>query len=225
MKLTELQLKRDLQRAEEPISGNGFQPGQQVKGVFRKYGWNLLGAGLEGAVAEHPTKNQILKLFINDSPYKNFVQMAQHHPNPHFPKFFKHSRDIPGTKFSYVLMEKLTPLANIDALIDNYLGEMYVLDIEGEHAGIVAIPGDLGSWIVDETFEVANRFKDNPYNTMAFGKLNVEPPGNEWITACRIMCNIGKSLGLKNLDLGKANNFMLRGQTLVITDPFVFAIA
>ena len=219
MNLNELQLTKDLVAAENPLPDEGFRPGHQVKTVFGKYGWNLLGYGVEGAVAEHPTKNQVLKLFIKDSPYKAFVNIVRDNPNPHFPKFSKYVRDIPGPKFSYVLMEKLQPVANADYLIDNYIGEMYVMELESEKYDVVGLGGTFGSYVIDVIYDVIIDHKDNPYSSLVWTKLQTHEPDNAWFKVCKMLSHYAQMHGWKKLDL-HPKNYMLRGDTLVVIDPF-----
>lgn len=224
MKLNELQLKKDLIAAEEPVPGEGFQPGKQVKDVFTKYGWNLLGHGIEGAVADRPNSTQVLKIFIKDSLYRDFVNIVKDNPNPHFPKFHKYIRDIPGTKFSYILMEKLQK-TNPDFLIDNYLPEMYVLDTEHELFFGKGVQGNFGGYILGEIYDAQEEHHDNPYNARVWHDLNGSKPDDAWFKACKMVCHAGKLMGLKHLDLSNPHNFMLRNDTLVIIDPFADATA
>lgn len=74
---------------------------------LKKKGWKLIGRGMFGAVMEHYDRPWVLKLFSNnDTAYHEFVNLAQAHPNPHFPTF---TGDILRTTrgFSVVRVEKL----------------------------------------------------------------------------------------------------------------------
>ena len=139
MQIRELTLKTDINTLDDPAK------------VLKKYGWNVIGVGMEAAVAEHPNKSYVLKLFEDDSNYKAFVQFAvNHRGNPHVPVFFRgiETRDltkideksnisiqglmstIPGTDYSYVRMEKLSRITEKD-LVKKYTPEMMFLYLEG----------------------------------------------------------------------------------------------
>jgi hypothetical protein len=223
MRLHELQLTKDLIAAKEPVPGEGFQPGAQVKDVFTKHNWPLLGHGLEGAVGQHPTKDMVAKIFVKDSLYKEFVNIVKDNPNPHFPKFLKYVRDIPNTIFSYILMEKLEA-TNPDFLVDNYIPELYVLDTESESFLGKGIQGKFGAYVLDYIYDVQEEHRDNPYNPRVWNELG-QKPDDAWFKACKMISHVAKLIGLRHLDLGNPKNFMLRGNTLVIIDPFAAATA
>jgi len=151
VKIYELQLKKDIQQLKNP------------EDVLRKYGWNVIGIGMEAAVAEHPNKNYVLKLFEDDSNYKKFVEFAINHKgNPHVPVFFRgaETKDlvkveerstisipgimstIPGTDYSYVRMEKLSKISEKD-LIKQYAPEMLVLYLDGIRENISGLNFEL----------------------------------------------------------------------------------
>lgn len=76
MKLNEIELRRDLESNDPKL-------------ILKKYGWNVLGSGYEGAVASHPNKPYVLKLFERDSLYKMFLVFCRENQgNIHLPKFF-----------------------------------------------------------------------------------------------------------------------------------------
>jgi hypothetical protein len=54
------QLKKDL-----GATSSGYDAGK----LFKKYGWNLLGSGADGAVADYPNKNIVLKLFVKKTAH------------------------------------------------------------------------------------------------------------------------------------------------------------
>ena len=76
MRINEIQLRRDLESAYPKL-------------VLKKYGWDVLGSGYEGAVAVHPSKPYVLKLFLRKSLYKMFLVFCrENQPNIHLPVFF-----------------------------------------------------------------------------------------------------------------------------------------
>ena len=91
MNLSELEITRRLKN----IRGNNMI-GSQLQDVVYAHGWKLLGRGSEAAVAEHPEKGYVLKIWPTKSQYTTFVELVQQNPNPHFPKFSKVMKQIPG---------------------------------------------------------------------------------------------------------------------------------
>lgn len=115
MQLAELQLKREL----KAIGKLNYGFGTELSNLLRERGWTVLGRGSEAAVAEHPSKPYVLKIYPTGSLYTKFVDLAQRVPqNPHFPKFSREQRKIPGTLFSYVRMEKLARVTEFDIKIE-----------------------------------------------------------------------------------------------------------
>ena len=113
MNLSELEITRRLKN----IRGNNMI-GSQLQDVVYAHGWKLLGRGSEASVAEHPQKGYVLKIWPTNSLYTKFVEMVQKHPSPHFPRFSKIMKQIPGTRFNYVRMEKLAKITEYDILIE-----------------------------------------------------------------------------------------------------------
>ena len=217
MKINELTITRDFKTAGNlnfPSNEDNF--GLRLKQLLIKNGRNVLGSGMEGAVIEY--KNLILKVFPTNSKYSEFVTLVKNYHNPHFPKFYKFTKQIPGTKFSYVIMEKLTKVDD-DYLIKNCISELYALEVESAKFDIVGIPGDFGVTVLEYIYSIVEENKDNPYNQRVWIELAEEPPDNEWIIACQLLCREARTFR-NNLDL-HPKNFMIRGKTLVIVDPFV----
>lgn len=113
MNLNELEITRKLKKMPR-----GTDTGAHLADIVYAHGWTLLGKGAEAAVAEHPQKGYVLKIWPINSLYTKFVRMVQKYPNPHFPQFSKVMKPIPGTKFSYVRMEKLVKVTQYDILVD-----------------------------------------------------------------------------------------------------------
>jgi hypothetical protein len=61
---------------------------------------------------------------------------------------------------------------------------------------------------------------DLPQDYAQLYKLAGGEPPQEWQTIMTQMATYARSAGYRGWDL-HANNFMLRGTTLVVTDPFV----
>ena len=219
MRLNELQLTKDIKAAEFPQPGK-ITPGARVKDILAKYGWEVKGYGVEGAVAVHPKTDAILKLFIYDSKYKHFVSLAKNHPNIHFPVFYKDIKDIPGTKFSYIMMENLNKIST-EQLMKDFLPEMcviylnrvkhkieYLFSYEISHYVKQAIGVSLKSSMVNKPDILWNKFG--------------RKPDEQWFDAVDEIFKTASKIGLEDVDLYvSGNNIMLRGKTLVIIDPFI----
>jgi hypothetical protein len=189
MNLNELELTRKLKQIR------GSMIGSKLADVVHSHGWTLLGRGSEGAVAEHPTKNYVLKIWPTSSLYTRFVQLVQRYPNPHFPRFSKVMKALSGTQFSYVRMEKLTKVTDYDLVVS--MPECWCAVAEIYKRVGVALPG----WI--------------DQNHQEIDCTNISPDAKQVV---RLMTAQLKKIGPR-LDLHPVN-IMRRGNTWVITDPY-----
>lgn len=197
MQILELDISRKLKRF-----GLG---GSDLANLLRQKGWEPLGFGFEAGVAEHPQKSYVLKIFPKKSPYTQFVKLVQQHAtNPHLPRFSRYVRQIPGTEYAYVRMEKLTPMKSYDlfhmpsllCLLDklyNKHGEQPPYWVRSN------VSYDSESGLTD-----CNQITTTPDEQQAIHMLD------QGIT----------QVDIQSLDL-HSGNFMLRGHTWVITDPFI----
>jgi hypothetical protein len=241
MLIKELQLKKDIQTLKNP------------EDILKKYGWKVLGIGMEAAVAEHPNKNYVLKLFDDDSNYKNFVQFAvDHKGNPHVPVFFRGSETkdltkidersnvsipglmstIPGTDLSYVRMEKLSKISEND-LIKLYAPEMLVLYLDGIKENIsglnyelktamrkkIIVAFRLFSGTKSSNTDFIEKLAHDHVQQVTLWKQIGREPDEAWYNVAQDLITMSKHLGTRELDIHE-ENVMLRGNTLVITDPF-----
>ena len=107
MNLSEIGLKQNIKSIDD------------ARAILHYYKWEVLGSGIGGAVAQHPKKPYVLKLFTRDPGYKLFLKFIQENEgNRHLPRINRQIRQIPGTEYYYVRMERLTPIS---------LGELYGL--------------------------------------------------------------------------------------------------
>ena len=204
MKIQEIQLYKDLKDIDYS---------RDMISVIERYGWKVLGWGFEGVVAEHPNKPYVLKLFTSQSKYAKFVNLVQRHPNPHFPKFSKYIRPIKGTIWSYVRMEKLTPVQEAD-LRTKFFSEMCYMYLSAKEKHMT---------ISQEIVLLLNRV----WGTTSLEEVDEEDFIKEakgadiqWIDAIEFIMDEAKyRLGLNHIDLHE-ENLMLRNETLVILDPF-----
>lgn len=220
MYISELQIRKDIQNSPQDQDGVGL-----VK-IFGNAGWKVLGFGTEGTVAEHPNKQYVLKVFESDSNYKAFVSFCEKHSgNPHVPVFNRYTKEIPGTPYSYVRMEKLEEIQN-DELFDKFLPEMVVMLHIAMMHGIKLHPNVATQISSMFSYELKNSgFKfDDIFKKAKITKLLKaigRVPDKSWIAIVTDLLNASKSLSLKagKVDLNP-NNFMQRNGTIVIIDPF-----
>ena len=218
MNLQELRITKDIKQS-------GLD---QLKLVIKNNGWKILGFGAEGIVAEHPNKKYVLKIYKNTSKYTKFVEYVQKNQNnPHLPKFSRFVKKVPGTRYNYIRMEKLTELIDIES----YLPEFVYLYLVGMQSNCLALCANI--LLMVERFFEKNFFQYLPNytsNNNMFRKIEnadiekvmqslYRQPDEEWKQVCVDLVKITLYFGKRRLDVG-GNNVMLRGKTLVITDPF-----
>lgn len=81
MRLTEFVNRKKLNELSKPDYDESDQ-------ILQKAGYKLLGAGSYGSVYTKPGANYVLKVFMaDDTAYKDYVKLCMTHNNPHFPKF------------------------------------------------------------------------------------------------------------------------------------------
>lgn len=216
-----MQIKEITLRHELKAAGDENEITATLSNILTKYGWNMLGTGAEGAVAEHPQKAYVLKIFNSDSNYVNFVDFVQHHTaNPHVPKFSRYVRPVPGTEFSYVRMEKLQPITH-EALVNNYTNHL---------AEMVAMSSVVHMNLVGDELADGVRHKlegigyttadllDPEKQPQIFKQLGGEPPYS-WTHIVSEMADYSENVDVGHWDMHDGN-FMTRDNTLVIVDPW-----
>jgi len=202
MNLHEIELRKRLQKSRRAYD-------MHVEKILDKNGWAVLGTGVEALVAHKPHMPYVLKLFPTNSAYVHFVKFCeQHAQHPHLPRFSRYVRPIPGTRFSYVRMEKLQPVS-ANQLRTTYAPHMCVVDqIVQKYTSNIFWNKDLS---------VRNIVKDEGYQDLADCAAHAP---EIWKTTIQDLMHIMQQHGLEQFDL-HSENMMLRGSELVITDPFV----
>ena len=185
--------------------------------------WLLLGMGLEAAVAEHPHRpDYVLKVFPTHSKYTKFVEFVRkNHRNPHLPTFSRYVRPVPGTTWSYVRMEKLTPVSDEHQLIQQHLPEMVALYAAGVKHGLQTVGYRIVELLLSELGGLGYSKHDlgNPQKLDDIYEHIGSAP-DAWVYAVDQLAQLGNALQMYGLDM-HTGNMMLRNHTLVITDPFV----
>lgn len=185
--------KTPIERAKELLNAKGFIP---------------LGSGQSAIVFKGKSTNTVLKIFVPDRCYVDFLKFIAKHPNKHFPKVKKLVKfKAPALKGLYgIKLEPLKPLSLLE----------YNKDI-GFHCFCLTV-GMAYSSIFDlnASFNIAMKYyKNNEYITRAgeWEKENVE-----LAKAIRLLSTRMNKNKCRN-DL-KASNIMKRGNDWVITDPY-----
>lgn len=216
MIISEINITKQLQNLEP----HGFS--KELKQILKKAGWQPLGMGVESVVAMHPAKAYVLKIFDHLSRYQDFVSFVQkHQQNPHLPRFSRYVRQVPGTEFLYVRMEKLQKVPVRD-LLDKYFS--YLL---GMQAMAQAHEIDmLGSWtlsdmvqdkLLDWGYDLTDLL-DHELNAAIYERAGGPPP-HTWFEVLDDLGAFSHQIDIERWDMHD-RNFMRRGSTLVIADPF-----
>ena len=170
--------------------------------ILQNAGYQYLGSGNYANVYAKPGANHVIKLFgHSDLAYPKFIELVQSNPNPHFPKFKGKMMKVTNDYYA-IQMERLSPLpadakaySNIDAG-SSTIG--YALnDYTRQAAGLPNndLSANLIPTIMDELEKTQSGIKE--------------------------ACSLIASLSGVVYDIHK-NNLMLRGNTLVITDPVAY---
>jgi hypothetical protein len=206
MNLHELEISQQLQKIGHPAS-------YKLHGILRDYGWKILGTGFEATVAEKPGMPYVLKIFPRASKYTQFVQFCQQQANnPHLPRFSRYVRPVPQTNFAYVRMEKLKPVREA-TLMNSYAEYLCAVDqvFRSEDRESVFWNHAMSRWDLDELPEKSG------YTDVT--DCAAQAP-ESWRQVIESLVQLMHSEGLTQFDL-HSENMMLRGSTLVVTDPFV----
>lgn len=177
------------------LSVPGTRDGAQT--ILEKSGWHLVGAGLFADVFAKQGVPYVLKMFNQDKPYIDFVELARRNPNPHFPNF-RGLMTVVGN-YKVVRMEKLTPLDRSSNDISLYM-KKYV-------STITTMPNSVYFSDQDE------RDMEKAENQEGYAKMLKMPL---LIKALNLIST--ELLEKYHQDFHKGN-VMLRGQCPVIIDP------
>jgi hypothetical protein len=180
--------------------------GEEISTVLRSQGWQNVHFGKEGGVAEHPRGRYMLKIFPQHSAYGVFVQsVGINNSNPHLPKFLSAAKTIPGSEYRAVRMEKLMPMGDYDFFSHPSLMCLVQQIYDRYHLTSPYWAGKNVTW--------------NNRNKIKIDCNSVEIDRQER-QAFELLDHIVRAYGWADrLDLHEGN-FMARGSTWVVTDPF-----
>ena len=179
--------------------------------VLEKHGFVQMGSGAYASVWRHPKLNYVLKVFVEDD--RAYVAWAKiclaNKDNPNLPKLLSRKPIKISDYFYAVRMEKLTEcnqqlrpvIRDISILVDKI----------DENLGIKN-PNDVKSYIEGQGLD---RDKDDyDYSNLLYYITNVDTGivNAIWL----VIQAVRNQLGYGDLAI---RNFMMRGDTLVFTDP------
>ena len=157
-------------------------------------GYEFVNRGSYGMILQKPGLPYVVKLFSSsDEAYKSFLKVISSTTNIHFPKIYGKMIKI-NERYNAVRIEPLSPLPST--------GDMRLSAIYGYMKFYNSNKKDIDPGLWEEIIRSRYWMNNNP----------------ELKEACDLLI---KTLGQKyNLDLKKDNNVMLRGNEIVLTDPY-----
>lgn len=201
---------KDLTQLLNDISGEGSK--------FKK-----AGEGVAAQVLVH-SDGTIYKFWAKDSGYESFIEFVEKNKdNPHLPKlkskvkelssFFKKPESFPE-KIKYVKMEKLTPIKYHTLFEDSKIAivdviRMIYFGATGKYHRSEIKPEDALDWILN------NLIQDNKGQELSKKALDIV---NSLFKTIQKMNNDIPDFKKFGNDMHH-DNIMLRGETIVITDP------
>ena len=190
-----------------PRRYDDFPLGTDWHKLLYNNGFRALGSGSFGTVWDNPNLPYVLKVFTDqDRAYIDWINTArQHSDNPHMPHFVspRAMRIVPGVMA--VRMEKLTRINQeaynlirpINALVENSIRTKL-------------LPSEIVKHLIDNRDPGAAEPAPDTFYAYAQKYLDLVP-------ALDIICQFIKKSGYRN-DLHD-ENIMMRGDTMVFTDP------
>lgn len=169
----------------------------QAKEILAKAGYELIGSGFESLVYKKADSPYVLKLLDAQAvAYMDFISLVKANPNPHFPKFKGNLINVLPGYYYAIRMEHLTPYT---------LGREVIRTIERYTTQLARTGG-----IVQNV---------DPSVLDAFNELEKTQPDigeAAWLIATKLLINPNYHSDMFD------QNFMMRGTTLVFTDPVIF---
>lgn len=219
MKLSELTITQQMRQADQ--DSLSMAPPDALKKILTKNGWRSLGVGAEGAVAEHPQKAYVLKIFADQSAYQHFVDFVKkNQTNPHLPRFSRYTRQVPGLPYMYVRMEKLSKITQ-NTLLKKYMNHLLMMSTMGDAHDIDMLNPDLQDkvmdWLLEHQYDVPD-LRDADLQPKIFELAGGYPP-HTWTDVLDLLGTHSQDWELHVWDM-HPGNFMRRGNTLVIADPY-----
>lgn len=204
------------------------RPKTRIDGTeaMKRLGWKVIGYGAFADVYEKPGVNYVVKLFTEtDTSYMKFIKMVLANPNPHFPKFY--GKPVPLS----ISNERRSDI--LPSVKDRYSAETGLIAIRmerlqeffsshsGDAAALSEADPETSLFRKFITYYISNQTHHDhvsPETRAALAEAIDEEYGADMLRALE---SIGKMM-MENpeisLDLYETN-VMMRGSTIVITDP------
>ena len=172
-----------------------------------------VGRGSFGVTLKHSSKPTVVKFWVSDSSYDDFINYVATHPSKYLPKlyskpkelssFFTRPKNFPE-KVHYVKMEKLEKLKNDDDadMISTIFGELSNFHNKKD---------------VDHLIEQLEEAKDNEYSEWSRLENLVDDIPNFLYEMFEMLHHLLN--GKNNLDIHEENIMQRANGELVITDP------
>lgn len=168
-------------------------PIDDAKEILEKAGYQMIGSGFESLVFQRPGDPHVLKLIdAYATAYFDFIKLAQSSDNPHFPRFRGKLINVLPGYYQAIRMEPLTPLSGNDKAVARII-DNYTKALQDANGQPIDFPG------IDEVEQSQPGIKE----------------------ACQMIVDslYSKQHYFNDLHI---DNFMMRGNTIVITDPVIF---
>ena len=167
--------------------------------ILSNAGYENLGSGTFSSVHRKADSPHCLKLvYARDGGYRDFVRLAMQYPNPHFPKFKGKMMKITDNYYAIRMevLERSWFLGDETEIMSNYIKFL-------RHQNNLST-------------QKVTPLSDAEEINLKMNELEKSQPG---ITkACEILGTKSKPTSWVDLHFGNA---MMRGKTVVITDPFI----
>ena len=189
---------------------------RDLEGVLKSIeqaGDKVLGKGAYG-IAVKNKKGEVIKFWVEDSAYDDFIEYIQKHPSKYFPKLYSKPKllssfftrpDIFPDKIKYVRMEELQPWEDVVNDDGDTVDQMMKLSARFNSSDIA-----VSKWLSDA------KIKENKWERAVIkviGEQNLEE-------FCKVSRDLIKAMEAKGhkLDI-HGDNIKMRGSQLVIMDP------
>jgi len=178
---------------------------EKLRPFMDRAGYVFLGSGLEGSA--WGKDKHVLKIMRKQTaaPYLAFVNYARKHPNKHFPKFEAINTDI---KFSGMNLVSV----KMERLDENRLSNYTALSI-----------------FINAAIKAGDAVKGYPYyrternimlNTKQSLLSKTAKKYSSLILVIADLISVGNASSSIKFDFANSSNMMMRGNTLVVMDPF-----
>jgi len=192
--------------SDKILDGFPSYPQNKIQKTLLDNGFKLLGKGNYSSVYTHPKFNYALKIFDNDDGYTKFIKYCkQNQSNPHLPKFRGNLMRYKNSSWYAIRMELLQPFTK-----EEFLQEIYLIKA------------------LKEIFDFNNFINSNLSAMKLYDILDQSDSKSyqEWKDKNKLLFqtlkdldNLDSNSESFNIDLHE-RNFMRRGKTIVIIDPF-----